>query len=111
MKRLASLDILRGFDLFLLLFVGPVVSSLAAISDAEWTSTLAYYFDHAAWDGLRMWDLVMPLFMFMAGVSMPFSLKKYTTPAQPKGKVYLRLFKRFFLLFFQPNNRCGWRYA
>ena len=51
-QRLASLDILRGFDLFLLLFVGPVVSSLAAVSDAEWTTTLAYHFDHAAWDGL-----------------------------------------------------------
>ena len=69
MKRLASLDILRGFDLFLLLFVGPMVSSLAAVSDAEWTNSLAYHFDHAAWDGLHMWDLVMPLFMFMAGVS------------------------------------------
>lgn len=95
MKRLASLDILRGFDLFLLLFVGPVVSSLAAVSDAEWTSTLAYHFDHAAWDGLRMWDLVMPLFMFMAGVSMPFALRK-----EVKGAgIWRRILKRVILLF------------
>ncbi len=95
MKRLASLDILRGFDLFLLLFVGPVVSSLAAISDAEWTGTLTYHFDHAAWDGLRMWDLVMPLFMFMAGVSMPFALRK-----EVKGAgIWRRILKRVVLLF------------
>ena len=95
MKRLASLDILRGFDLFLLLFVGPVVSSLAAVSDAEWTNSLAYHFDHAAWDGLRMWDLVMPLFMFMAGVSMPFALRK-----EVKGAgIWRRILKRVVLLF------------
>ena len=39
MKRLASLDILRGFDLFLLLFIGPLVSSLASVSDAEPVAT------------------------------------------------------------------------
>ena len=94
-QRLASLDILRGFDLFLLLFVGPVISSLAAVSDAEWTTTLAYHFDHAAWDGLRMWDLVMPLFMFMAGVSMPFALRKENKGAA----MWRRILKRVVLLF------------
>ena len=94
-QRLASLDILRGFDLFLLLFVGPVVSTLAQVSDAEWATALAYHFDHAAWDGLRMWDLVMPLFMFMAGVSMPFALRKENKGAA----IWRRIFKRVILLF------------
>ena len=95
MKRLASLDILRGFDLFLLLFIGPLVNSLASVSDAEPVATLAYHFDHATWDGLRMWDLVMPLFMFMAGVSMPFALRK-----ENKGAViWRRILKRVILLF------------
>ena len=95
MKRLASLDILRGFDLFLLLFIGPLVSSLASVSDAEPVATLAYHFDHATWEGLRMWDLVMPLFMFMAGVSMPFALRK-----DVKGTgIWRRILKRVILLF------------
>ena len=95
MKRLASLDILRGFDLFLLLFIGPLVSSLASVSDAELVATLAYHFDHATWEGLRMWDLVMPLFMFMAGVSMPFALRK-----DVKGTgIWRRILKRVILLF------------
>ena len=94
-QRLASLDILRGFDLFLLLFVGPVVSTLAQVSDAEWATALAYHFDHAAWDGLRMWDLVMPLFMFMAGVSMPFALRKENKGAA----IWRRILKRVILLF------------
>ena len=95
MKRLASLDILRGFDLFLLLFIGPMVCSLASVSDAESVTTLAYHFDHAAWDGLRMWDLVMPLFMFMAGVSMPFALRKENKGAA----MWRRILKRVILLF------------
>ena len=41
-----------------------------------------------------MWDLVMPLFMFMAGVSMPFALRK-----EVKGAgIWRRILKRVVLL-------------
>ncbi len=37
--------------------------------------------------------------MFMAGVSMPFSLNKYIKENGNKGEAYLRIFKRFIILW------------
>ena len=95
MKRLSSLDILRGLVLFLLVFLQPVLISFGQVSGCGW---ILYNFDHEVWEGFRLWDLVMPLFMFMAGVSLPFSLAKYTKAGSRK-QVYLRIGKRFVLLF------------
>ena len=75
--RLASLDILRGFDLFLLVFFQPVFAALARQLNLPFLNDILYQFDHEVWEGFRFWDLVMPLFLFMTGASMPFSLSKY----------------------------------
>ena len=98
-KRLESLDILRGLDLFLLLFFQPVFNSLARELQMPILAPVVEQFSHVHWEGFATWDIIMPLFMFMAGVSMPFSLSKYTRGTQDKGKVYRRIFKRFILLF------------
>lgn len=74
--RLASLDILRGFDLFLLVFFQPVFVALARQMNMSFLDSILYQFDQV-WEGFRFWDLVMPLFLFMTGASMPFSLSKY----------------------------------
>lgn len=96
--RLLSLDILRGFDLFMLVFFQPVLSSLAKKIDNPFMNSLLYHFSHEEWIGFRAWDIVMPLFLFMAGVAMPFALAKYRTE-KDKSKVYKRILKRVFLLF------------
>lgn len=93
--RLASLDMLRGFDLFLLVFFQPV---LIATVGWQYDNALLHQFDHESWIGFRFWDLVMPLFLFMTGVSMPFSLSKYKT-VDDKRPVYRKIVKRFLLLF------------
>ena len=76
-SRLASLDILRGFDLFLLVFFQPVFAALVRQLNLPFLNDILYQFDHEVWEGFRFWDLVMPLFLFMTGASMPFSLSKY----------------------------------
>lgn len=75
--RLASLDILRGFDLFMLVFLQPILISAGGCCNAEWYQNLLWHFDHETWQGFRAWDLVMPLFLFMTGAAMPFSFAKY----------------------------------
>ncbi len=95
MKRLSSLDILRGIVLFLLVFLQPVLISFGQVSGCGW---ILYHFDHEVWEGFRLWDLVMPLFLFMAGVSLPFSLARYTQQGRRKD-AYLRIGRRFVLLF------------
>ena len=93
--RLASLDILRGFDLFLLVFFQPVFVALARQLNLPFLDEVLYQFDHEVWEGFRFWDLVMPLFLFMTGASMPFSLSKYKTASVD----YRRILKRVILLF------------
>lgn len=72
--RLASLDILRGFDLFLLVFFQPVFVALGQRLNFPWLNDILYQFDHESWIGFRFWDLVMPLFLFMTGASILFQV-------------------------------------
>lgn len=96
--RLASLDILRGFDLFLLVFFQPVFVALGQRLNFPWLNDILYQLDHESWIGFRFWDLVMPLFLFMTGASMPFSFSKFKN-APNKWPVYRKIIKRFVLLF------------
>ena len=96
--RLASLDILRGFDLFLLVFFQPVLWALAHQLNLPWLNSILFQFDHEVWEGFRFWDLVMPLFLFMTGASMPFSFSKFKDDPD-KGPIYRKILKRFILLF------------
>jgi predicted acyltransferase len=41
----------------------------------------------------------MPLFLFMSGITIPFSMARYKEGIRPDGKFYLKLAKRFCLLF------------
>ena len=97
-QRLQSLDILRGFDLFMLVFFQPVLYSLLETMNPPFGEAILYHFEHESWIGFRAWDLVMPLFLFMSGVSMPFSLSKYRHMPD-KSAIYKRLLKRVLLLF------------
>lgn len=97
-QRLLSLDILRGLDLFMLVFFQPVFVSLIKCMNPSFSEAILYHFNHEAWAGFRAWDLVMPLFLFMSGVSMPFSFSKYRQMSD-KSAVYRRIIKRVILLF------------
>ena len=98
-KRLLSLDVLRGLDIFLLVALQPVLRAVLMLLDNEaLNNTLLFQLDHATWEGLRVWAIVMPLFLFMSGVTMPYSLPKYKTQ-NGNMKVWGRVLKRFLLLF------------
>lgn len=97
-QRLASLDVLRGFDLFLLVFFQPVLVELGNHLDVSWLKPILYQFDHALWLGFRFWDLVMPLFLFMTGASMPFSMDRFQVQAD-KRMAHRKIFRRFIILF------------
>ncbi|MEG2066438.1 MAG: DUF5009 domain-containing protein [Tannerellaceae bacterium] len=98
MGRLESLDVLRGFDLFCLVALEAVLHSFGRAVDAPWFDSFLWNFSHVEWEGFSPWDLVMPLFLFMAGVSMPFALSRYKAVAD-KRAVYRRIIKRVVLLW------------
>lgn len=97
-KRLESLDALRGFDLFFLIALGPLMHSLARTANMEWLNESMWVFSHASWEGFSPWDLIMPLFLFMSGISMPFSLSRYKSISD-KRPLLRRLAKRILLLW------------
>ena len=98
-ERLESLDILRGADMFLLLFLGPILRAVCKLCP-EGLAWLAPQLQHVRWEGFAVWDIIMPLFLFMSGITIPFSMAKYREGIRPDGKFYLKLLKRLFLLFF-----------
>ena len=98
-KRLESLDILRGFDLFCLTILCPFLHAFSRTGEYQWLQPVLKQFDHVVWTGFAFWDLVMPLFMFMAGVSIPFALSKYLKSGESRLKIYQRIGKRVFMLW------------
>ena len=97
-KRLESLDALRGFDLFFLVALGPLMHSLARTANVEWLNESMWVFSHVSWEGFSPWDLIMPLFLFMSDISMPFSLSRYKSISD-KRLLLRRLAKRILLLW------------
>jgi len=97
-ERLGSLDVLRGFDLFCLVFFQPVLRALGRAMDVPWMNAICSQFEHVTWEGFAFWDIIMPLFMFMAGASMPFAFAKYLRSGS-KAELYKRILKRVFLLW------------
>lgn len=96
--RLESLDILRGLDLFLLVGLEAVMHALSVAVDNPALDPLMWAFTHVDWQGLSPWDIVMPLFMFMSGVTIPFSLSRYINDRR-NSQFYLRLVKRVAILW------------
>lgn len=98
--RLESLDMLRGFDLFMLLMFQPVFMTLSGVMNVEWLEPVRYQLEHEPWDvSFRLWDMVMPLFLFMSGASIPFAMNKYLSGERPRSEAYLRIAKRVILLY------------
>lgn len=97
--RLESLDALRGFDLFVLTMLGPVMHAwLGHRPNGAWYIA---HWTHATWEGFLAWDLVMPLFMFMAGVSIPFAMSKYVgeNATLPRTHALWRILRRVITLW------------
>ena len=72
-NRLQSLDTLRGFDMFWITGGEQLVHVLAKVFGWGWVVSFARQMTHPDWNGLHAYDFIFPLFIFMAGVSTPFS--------------------------------------
>ncbi len=94
-SRLYSLDALRGLDMLCIAGLELLVWALAAAFPGNGLVTvLSAQFRHCAWEGLTLYDCIFPLFVFLAGVSMSFSLSRGGAPAS----VCWRLLRRAALL-------------
>src|SRR5262245_23620783 len=75
-RRLMSLDALRGFDMFWIVGGEELVHALYKGWPNPVTRLLDTQMDHQPWEGVHFYDLIFPLFVFIVGASIVFSLTK-----------------------------------
>jgi len=96
--RLLSLDALRGFDMLWIAGGEYLIITLAALTGWPFLQWAATQMEHVEWQGFHFYDMIFPLFLFIAGVSMPFSIVKRQQRGESMQKIYLHLLKRLFIL-------------
>ena len=96
-NRLESLDALRGFDMLFISGLSGLVIAVCTMLGAP-ECGLAEQMRHTAWTGLHHHDTIFPLFLFLAGVSWPFSLASQRTKGRTDGQIVLKLVRRAVVL-------------
>ncbi len=97
-QRLLSLDALRGFDMFWIVGAEGLVEGLRKITDSGPIRILAEQLEHKPWAGFHFEDLIFPLFVFIIGVSLVFSLSKTIAQSGRRAAV-IRILRRSALLY------------
>ena len=100
-NRLMSLDALRGLDMLMITGLGPFLVTLCAALGFGSESWLPTQLRHVPWEGFRIEDLIFPLFLFMAGVTFPYSYAKQrergSSTARISGRIVCRAVTLMFL--------------
>jgi predicted acyltransferase len=99
--RIVSIDALRGFDMFWICGGREVFLAIVGLFVAEQQrpAWFKHNMDHVDWIGFSAWDLIMPLFLFVVGASMPFAFARRLESGKSTIHVYLRILRRFLLLW------------
>jgi predicted acyltransferase len=97
-KRLYSLDALRGFDMFWIIGAEEIVHGMAKVTGNSFWEGFSNQLTHPDWNGFHLYDLIFPLFLFIAGVATPYSVGKELESGSTKQKILLRVIRRGLLL-------------
>lgn len=97
-QRLVSLDALRGFDMLWIMGADELFQSLAKVTGIPFFKAMAGQLDHAQWNGFTAYDMIFPLFLFIAGVATPFSVGRELEKGVSRQKILLRVIKRALIL-------------
>ena len=100
-ERLLSLDALRGFDmLFIMGLAGWIVALCDIFPSSGFAGWLSSQMEHAEWHGLTHHDTIFPLFLFIAGISFPFSIAKQRAAGKTEKQILVKIIKRGLILVF-----------
>ena len=110
-ERLLSLDALRGFDLFWIVGGHGILLALFKLTEWGWLGAIDAQLKHVDWNGFQAYDLIFPLFLFMAGVSTPYSLTRRLAEGA-RGEVIRKVIQRGLILVLLGiiyNNGLQWK--
>lgn len=96
--RLASLDVARGIDMLWIMGLSSLVVSLCGALGHGPETAIARQMDHPAWHGFHFIDLIFPTFIFIAGISFPFSLAKQRERGLATSATVWRILRRALVL-------------
>ncbi|MEX2726859.1 MAG: acyltransferase family protein [Candidatus Sigynarchaeum springense] len=97
--RLASIDAIRGFDMFWITGGTDLVISFCALVFPATVPFFRVQFSHPAWSGFTFYDLIFPLFVFISGLSITFSITRRVERGEDKKKMYKHVAVRTLILF------------
>lgn len=99
-ERVVSIDALRGFDMFWIIGGGTVLEHLVEVWDNPVTRTIKEQLEHVEWKGFHFEDLIFPLFLFIMGVVLPYSISRRRQKGQSSAIIHLHILKRSAVLIF-----------
>ncbi len=111
--RLISLDALRGFDMFWIVAAEEIVEGLHHLSPSKLIEGVQRQLTHVEWEGLVFYDLIFPLFVFIAGTSLPLSISRRLEKGESRASIACHLAWRAAILFllgiiYNGGMRSGW---
>jgi predicted acyltransferase len=97
-QRLYSLDALRGFDMFWIMGAEEIVHALSEATGSSFWKGFSNQLTHPAWNGFHFYDLIFPLFLFLAGVASPYSVGRELEKGKSRNQLLWRVVRRGLML-------------
>lgn len=72
--------------------------ALDRVAPCAVTDAIASQMTHTAWDGFTFYDMIFPLFLFIAGISYPFSIAGSRSKGFSQRKINLKILRRVLVL-------------
>ncbi len=96
--RVLSIDVLRGFDMLLIVGGGSFIVLLEGQTGVGWVDWLAVQLRHPEWNGFTFYDFIFPFFLFISGVSLSYSLGRGIGRGMSKSALHRKAFVRMLIL-------------
>lgn len=98
-ERVVSVDALRGFDMFWIMGGDIGFQALDKVFHNKLSGFVKVQFDHVEWLGFHFEDIIMPLFLFLVGISMVYSYRKRLSNGSSDKSLWIHTIKRVALLW------------
>lgn len=98
--RLLSLDALRGFDMMFIMGLAAIIINACGLFPGGGDCWLASQMSHVSWEGFHHHDTIFALFLFISGMTFPFSSAKKMAVGMSRQRLCLDVLRRCCVLIF-----------